>query len=118
MSSDSHNTLGNGEWLLNGHSLWSNDGSVEFKMQGDGKIAIYWGGQCRWQNTAEQRSDVKGIKMQEDGNLCMYDNNGKPIWHTDTAGSTGDSTVIAAVQNDGNVVLYRGTPIWSSKTSK
>ncbi|KAK6502515.1 hypothetical protein TWF506_003096 [Arthrobotrys conoides] len=116
--SESHNTLGNGEWLLKGHSLFSQDGSVEFKMQEDGKIAVYWGGECRFQNTAQQRSDVKGIYMQTDGNLCMYDNNGEPIWHTDTAGSTGDSTVICAVQNDGNVVLYKGTPIWSSNTYK
>lgn len=67
----SHNTLGNSEWLNVGQSLFSSDGSVEFKMQGDGKIAVYWGGQCRFQNTADQRQDVKGLKMQEDGNLCM-----------------------------------------------
>ncbi|KAI1258025.1 hypothetical protein MGN70_001070 [Eutypa lata] len=114
----SHNTLGNGEWLLVGQSLWSQDGSVEFKMQGDGKIAVYWGGQCRFQNTADQRHDIKGIKMQEDGNLVMYDNSGKAVWHTNTAGSTGDNTVVAAVQNDGNVVLYKGTSIWGSKTQK
>lgn len=71
LSTMSHNTLGNGEWLLVGNSLFSQDGSVEFKMQGDGKIAIYSGGTCKFQNTANQRSDVKGIKMQEDGNLCM-----------------------------------------------
>ncbi len=46
------------------------------------------------------------------------DNSGKAVWHTNTASPTGDSTVICAVQNDGNVVLYKGTPIWSSKTSK
>jgi hypothetical protein len=63
-SNMSHNTLGNGEWLLVGNSLFSEDGSVELKMQGDGKIAVY-------KNTAAQRNDVKGIKMQEDGNLCM-----------------------------------------------
>ncbi|KAF2463941.1 uncharacterized protein BDR25DRAFT_307479 [Lindgomyces ingoldianus] len=82
----SHNTLSNGEWLL-------------FKMQGDGKIAVYWGGQCRFQNTAVQRPNIKGIKMQEDSNLCMY------------TGSTGNSPVICAVQNDINVVLYKGTLI-------
>lgn len=116
--SEPHNTLGNGEWLLAGTSLWSNDGSVEFKMQGDGKIAIYWGGICQWQNTTQQKPNVKGIRMQGDGNLCMYDNNDTPIWHTDTARPTGDSTCIVAVQDDGNVVVYKGTPIWSSNTQK
>ncbi|KAF4467147.1 lectin [Fusarium albosuccineum] len=115
---ESHNTLGNGEWLKVGQSLWSQDGSVELKMQEDGKIAVYWGGQCQFQNTKEQRHDVKGIQMQEDGNLVIYDKNGTAVWHTDTAGSKGDSTVICAVQNDGNVVLYKGTPIWSSDTYK
>ncbi|KAI0466586.1 bulb-type lectin domain-containing protein [Xylaria cf. heliscus] len=113
----SHSTLGNGEWLLTGNSLFSQDGSVEFKMQADGKIAIYWGGKCQWQNTADQKSNVKGISMQEDGNLCMYDNSDKPIWHTNTV-KTGDSTCIVTVQNDGNVVVYKGTPIWSSETRK
>ncbi|KAF7557295.1 hypothetical protein G7Z17_g766 [Cylindrodendrum hubeiense] len=114
----SHNTLGNGEWLLKGKSLWSNDGSVEFKMQEDGKIAVYWGGQCRYQSTAEQTQNQKGIIVQTDGNMCMYDTSGKATWHTNTAAPTGNSTVVCAVQNDGNVVLYRGTPIWSSNTVK
>ncbi|KAE8350010.1 bulb-type lectin domain-containing protein [Aspergillus coremiiformis] len=114
----SHSTLGNGEWLLNGNSLFSEDGTVEFKMQGDGKIAVYWDGQCQFQNTANQRRDIKGIKMQEDGNLCMYDNNGTIVWQTNTPSPKGDSTVICTVQNDGNVVLYKGTPIWSSNTMK
>lgn len=67
----SHNTLGNGELLPTGNSLFSQDGSVELKMQVDGKIAVYWGGECRFQNTDQQRHDVKGLKMQEDGNLCL-----------------------------------------------
>ena len=66
-----HNCLGPGEWLYPGNSLWSNDKSVEFKMQGDGKVAVYWGGQLRFQNTTKQRSDIKGLKMQEDGNLAL-----------------------------------------------
>ncbi|KAI1326729.1 bulb-type lectin domain-containing protein [Xylariaceae sp. FL0255] len=114
----SHNTLGNGEWLLNGNSLFSEDGTVEFKMQGDGKIAVYWGGYCQFQNTRDQRQDVKGIKMQEDGNLCMYTNDGTAVWHTNTASPSGNDTCIVAVQNDGNVVIYKGTPIWSSNTKK
>ncbi|KAI1810216.1 bulb-type lectin domain-containing protein [Poronia punctata] len=114
----SHNTLGNGEWLLKGNSLFSEDGSVEFKMQEDGKIAVYWGGICQWQNTPDQNHNMKGIQMQGDGNLCLYDSNGTPTWATDTANPTGDSTCIVAVQNDGNVVVYKGTPIWASQTQK
>ncbi|KAE8369704.1 bulb-type lectin domain-containing protein [Aspergillus caelatus] len=110
------NTLGNGEWLLVGQSLWSENGETELKMQHDGKIAVYVNAECVFQNTADQRNDVKGIKMQEDGNLVMYDVNGTAIWHTNTAAPAGDSTTVCAVQNDGNIVLYKGTPLWASNT--
>ncbi|KAK4222573.1 Curculin-2 [Podospora fimiseda] len=116
--SDRHSVLGNGEWLLVGQSLFSPDGNTEFKCQGDGKVAIYHSGTCVFQNTAEQRNDVKGVKMQEDGNLVLYDHNGKALWHTDTASPSGNTTTTLAVQNDGNVVLYNGTPIWAYKTGK
>jgi len=29
------------------------------------------GGQLRFQNTKDQRNDIKGLKMQEDGNLVL-----------------------------------------------
>ncbi|KAB8206020.1 bulb-type lectin domain-containing protein [Aspergillus parasiticus] len=110
------NTLGNGEWLEVGQSLWSQNGEVELKMQHDGKIAVYVNRECVFQNTADQRDDVKGIHMQEDGNLVMYTHDGTAIWHTNTAAPSGDSTTICAVQNDGNVVLYKGTALWASNT--
>ncbi|KAI0395234.1 bulb-type lectin domain-containing protein [Xylariaceae sp. FL0594] len=113
-----HSTLGNGEWLLTGQSLFSADGSVELRMQDDGKIALYYGGECRWQNTPDQRYDIKGLIMQGDGNLCIYDKAGKATWHTNTASPTGNSTCTLVVQNDGNLVVYKGTPIWASKSNK
>lgn len=69
--SNSHNTLGNDEWLLTGNSLYSENKDYEFRMQKDGKIVVYYKGQPQWQNTKEQRSDVKGVKMQADGNLVI-----------------------------------------------
>ena len=53
-----------------------------------------------------------------DDPVVRSDTKGNPVWHTNTASPTGDNTVICAVQNDGNVILYKGTPIWSSKTKK
>lgn len=82
--STNRSTLGNDEWLMVGDSLFSQDGSVEFKCQGDGKIAIYWGGECQWQNTKEQRYDVKGLIMQGDGNCVLYTKDGEAIWQTNT----------------------------------
>lgn len=67
----SHNTLGNGEWLYPGQSLISTDGSVQLKMQPDGKLAVYWNNECKFQSSAQQTANVKGLKMQEDGNLVI-----------------------------------------------
>ncbi|KAE8370485.1 bulb-type lectin domain-containing protein [Aspergillus caelatus] len=125
-------TLPNGEWLEVGESLWSENGEFEFRMQDDGKIAVYQGGdpdngddgRCIWQNTAEQRYDIKGIRMQEDGNFCMYTHDGEEpehcAWHSDTAGDVGDDTVYCIMQNDGNVVLYKDNdePIWATNTGR
>ena len=66
-----HNTLGNDEWLLTGNSLFSENGVYEFRMQKDGKIVVYENGEPKWQNTKEQRFDVKGVIMQADGNLVI-----------------------------------------------
>ncbi len=56
------------------------------------------------------------LVMQNDGNLVIYDSNGRPIWSSGTGGNTGDTLVM---QNDGNLVIYswQGIPIWSSGTS-
>jgi len=67
----SRDTLRPGQWLLPGNSLWSKDGSVELRMQDDGKIAVYWGGQCRWQNTDGQNYLAKGIQLKDDGDFVM-----------------------------------------------
>lgn len=67
----SHSTLGNGEWLYPGQCLVSPDGDTQLKMQLDGKLAIYWDNKCRYQSSAEQVWDVKGLKMQGDGNLVI-----------------------------------------------
>ncbi|KAK4185373.1 bulb-type lectin domain-containing protein [Podospora australis] len=110
------NTLGKGESLGPQESLWSSDGRVEAKYQGDGKLAVYRDGTCIWQSTAEQVPNPKSLVMQEDGNLVIYDQAGKATWHTDTADSSPGAHHILCVQNDGNLVLYKGEPIWSTNT--
>ncbi|KAJ5703723.1 hypothetical protein N7493_010861 [Penicillium malachiteum] len=112
-----HSTIGPGEWLKPQTSLYSTDGNTELRMQSDGKIAIYRDGECVWQNTAEQRDDVKGIIDQDDGNFCMYTEDGTPIWATNTGGQ-GNSNTFLTVQNDGNVVLYKVSEVlWASGTN-
>ncbi|KAB8207286.1 D-mannose binding lectin [Aspergillus parasiticus SU-1] len=106
-----------GDWVELGHSLKSKDGTVEFGVQADGRLVLSHSGQCVFQT--EQRNDIKGLKMKRDGNLCLYTTYGKLIWQTDTAYPIGDHSVCCFVQDDGNVVLYRGeNAIWSSHTPR
>jgi murein DD-endopeptidase MepM/ murein hydrolase activator NlpD len=53
--------------------------------------------------------------FQRDGNVVLYNPQGKAVWATGTNGTNADKFV---VQADGNVVLYdRGKPIWATNTS-
>ncbi|QRD94386.1 hypothetical protein F9C07_2286489 [Aspergillus flavus] len=65
------NILQNGQWLRPGQNIKSEDGRSGLTMQEDGKIDVYHDGRCVWQNTREQRYDIQGIHMQEDGDLVM-----------------------------------------------
>ncbi|KAH6993670.1 mannose-binding lectin [Fusarium venenatum] len=99
-----YGTLDNGDWLMVGMSIFSKDRSVELRMQDDGKLAIYYNNRCAWQSTDQQVGNAKGAVMQGDGNFCIY----------------GDNKTFVAVQDDGNLVLYKNggaTSIWSSKSN-
>jgi hypothetical protein len=53
--------------------------------------------------------------MQEDGNLVVYDENGKARWASRTSGEN----YTAEFQQDGNLVIYTAErkPVWASNTS-
>lgn len=53
---------------------------------------------------------------QGDGNLVLYRDDGRPLWASQTAGT---SVGQVAMQADGNLVIHdaAGTPVWSSGTS-
>ncbi len=55
------------------------------------------------------------LVLQTDGNLVLYDQNGKPLWNT---GTEGIPPGFLALQGDGNLVLYSqyGTPLWDTYT--
>jgi len=56
------------------------------------------------------------FNMQTDGNLVLYDPNGKAIWATNTGGSGG---AYAYMQPNGSLVLYSssGKTLWTSNTT-
>ena len=57
----------------------------------------------------------KSLRAQYDGNLVLYNNDGKAVWASNTFGKN-----TLCVQNDGNLVVYSSnrTPLWSSGTSQ
>jgi hypothetical protein len=111
--------LDNDNWLYPGDGLTSENGSAEFKIEDDGRMSIYWDGECVWQNTDEGREDIKGIHLQDDGNLVLYTHDDEPVWASNTE-EHGDG-VYLRVQDDGNIVLYKGEDdeaeaVWASNT--
>jgi hypothetical protein len=52
--------------------------------------------------------------MQTDGNFVLYDTHGHSLWSSGTSGHAGADL---AVQEDGNLVVYKGSaPLWASHT--
>jgi len=55
------------------------------------------------------------LTMQSDGNLVLYNKNGKALWNSGTAGNAGDRL---EVQTDGNLVVYKGNAVkWASHSN-
>ena len=54
--------------------------------------------------------------LQEDGNLVIYDGDGRYVWDSETNGNPGARLT---VHNDGNVVIYgvEGAALWATNTS-
>ncbi len=69
----------------------------------------------------ECRIDIGRLNFQTDGNLAIYDGNGKPLWGTGTDGYDGNGRkgVTAIFQNDGDLVIYNAAnkPVWASGTT-
>jgi hypothetical protein len=55
------------------------------------------------------------LRVQEDGNLVLYSQDGQPMW---ASGTDGQEVSTATMQDDGNLVLYApgGAAVWASDT--
>jgi hypothetical protein len=107
-----------GSYLTAGQSLAAGDYLASPNMQycavlqDDGNFALYWGRLPDMLIGAMWVSDTDGLgeqslAVQNDGNLVLY-RDGKPVWASNTPGKTGH--LFARLQDDGNFVLYQGTP--------
>jgi hypothetical protein len=93
------------------------------RLQSDGNFVLYNSktfkpSEAIWSsNTHGKGKGPYKLKMQEDGNLVIYDGTNAATWATDTWNKgTGPHHLV--VQDDGNLVLYdsKKAPTWASNT--
>jgi LysM domain len=105
-------TLTEGQKLVRGESLASNNGAYTLTLQDDGNLVLASRGQALWASSTDGQ-DVVRAEVQPDGNFVLYTAD-KPIWHTDTKGKKNVKLVL---QDDRNLVLYAADgPAWSTHT--
>ncbi|OBK17981.1 LysM peptidoglycan-binding domain-containing protein [Mycobacterium asiaticum] len=105
-------TLQEGQKLVRGESLVSNNGAYTLTLQDDGNLVLASRGKPLWA-TSTDGQDVVRAEVQRDGNFVLYTAD-KPVWHTDTKGK---KQVRLVLQDDRNLVLYAADgPAWSTKT--
>lgn len=104
--------LTEGQKLVKGESLTSNNGAYTLTLQDDGNLVLAVWGKPIW-STSTNGQDVVRAEVQTDGNFVLYTAD-KPVWHSDTKGK---KQVQLVLQDDRNLVLYSADgPAWSTKT--
>ncbi len=105
-------TLTEGQKLVRGESIASNNGAYTLTLQDDGNLVLASRGKPLW-DTSTNGQNVVRAEVQSDGNFVLYTTD-KPIWHTDTKGK---EHVRLVLQDDRNLVLYAADrPVWSTHT--
>jgi WD40 repeat protein len=92
-------------------------------MQHDGNFVIYNSPDFKSEHSIwDTKTYGKGhkhyhLRVQEDGNMVVYDGHNQPIWSSDTY-NKGTAPYILVMQDDGNLVLYdsHSSPVWASGT--
>lgn len=105
-------TLTEGQKLVKGESLTSNNGAYTLTLQDDGNLVLASRGKAIW-STGTNGQDVVRAEVQRDGNFVVYTAD-KPVWASNTKGKKNVKLVL---QDDRNLVLYSGDQAaWSTKT--
>ena len=106
--------------LTAGQSLVSFDGRFHLTLQTNGDLIILNMDSIIWSSrTSFIGSSPYVLKMQNDGNLIVYDKDSCTIWQSNTA-CEDISSFYLAIQSDGNAVIYdsKEKPIWASYTQQ
>jgi hypothetical protein len=102
-----------GQGLSLDQSIRSCDGRFLFYMQDDGNLVLSTNGVALWAS-GSVKMPVRGVVLQGDGNLVIRSGLPEANWTSVTDNNPGARL---AVQDDGDVVLYRGNrAIWSTHT--
>jgi nucleoid-associated protein YgaU len=105
-------TLTEGQKLVKGESLTSNNGAYTLTLQDDGNLVLAARGKALWSSGTDGQNVVRA-EVQRDGNFVVYTAD-KPVWATNTKGK---KDVRLVMQDDRNLVLYAaGGAAWSTKT--
>ncbi|MBS0471923.1 MAG: hypothetical protein JSR60_12675 [Proteobacteria bacterium] len=109
--------------LRPGDCLVSDNGKYNFVFQPDGNAVVYKRDMpadedAKWSSKTHHKAERGEFRVQSDGNVVVYDEHNKPVWHAQTyAGENTMSLSRLVMQDDGNLVLYRpdGKAAWSTE---
>jgi len=92
-------------------SLRSPNGRFVALLQGDGNFVVFADGRPGF--ATRTRAAGAALALQSDGNVVIYDSQGRPLWASGTGGSGGSDQLV--MQDDGNLVFYgpRGA-VWAT----
>lgn len=123
-------TLNIGDVLLEEETLESADGLSRVRLEGDGRLILYWRRSTGvdWQympwQTPNSDSGPHYLMMQGDGNLCIYagipSDQGPLKWQSGVAPGVGRAYQ-AILQDDGNFCVYpnaTGGAIWCTRCAR
>lgn len=97
------------------------NGNYRAIMRPNGNLEVYGGGKVIWDTGTDGETTGGRVEMQNDGNLVVYNKNGKAEWSFDLYEDEIDWPFILTLRNDGNLVVtdrQGDGVIWPSKNGK
>ncbi len=112
-------SLNLGQALYLGDFLTSPQGHYRLVMHSSGNLVIYnqASGAVKWNSNTS--GDRNWAILQSDGNFVIYNSMGnQALWHSKSAQQNTPNEMYMALQDDGNLVIYKpdSAPVWSSST--
>lgn len=116
--SETKDRLSAGESLNPGEKLISSNGIFRLEYQKDGNLVVYRYESLLWASGTDGKP-IGQTRLQDDGNLVIYDRNDHPIWSINKYGTEFQGSKLI-MQDDGNLVTYdkNGSSYWASGTNQ